>query len=167
MMRASALVKPAESRRRIVRRRRGGRNPCRRSELPVLHPGMGVPGLERVTRKPDYPRHGPSRQSGRGVAPRQQLLPGPLRSVDAFGAESILRAMAELGPGPCATGQIAETLGVRTTSVATVRQRLIHKGMVWSQRHGETSFTVPMFDGFMKRQMPELLRHVPQPRSGS
>ena len=34
--------------------------------------------------------------------------------------------------------------------------------MVWSQRHGETSFTVPMFDGFMKRQMPDLVRHVPQ-----
>ena len=80
--------------------------------------------------------------------------------------QKYLRAMAELGPGPCATGRIADTLGVRTTSVATVRQRLINKGMVWSQRHGETSFTVPMFDGFMKRQMPELVRHVPQRRSG-
>ena len=79
--------------------------------------------------------------------------------------QKYLRAMAELGPGPCATGQIAETLGVRTASVATVRKRLINKGMVWSQRHGETSFTVPMFDGFMKRQMPDLLRHTPQPRS--
>ena len=81
--------------------------------------------------------------------------------------QKYLPAMAELGPGPCATGQIAEALGVQTASVATVRQRLIHKGLVWSQRHGKTSFTVPMFDGFMKRQMPELLRHVPQPRSGS
>ena len=80
--------------------------------------------------------------------------------------QKYLRAMAELGPGPCTTGRIAETLGVRTTSVATVRRRLINKGMVWSQRHGETSFTVPMFDGFMKRQMPELVRHVPQRRSG-
>lgn len=80
--------------------------------------------------------------------------------------QKYLRAMAELGPGPCATGRIADTLGVRTASVATVRQRLINKGMVWSQRHGETSFTVPMFDGFMKRQMPELSKHVPQRRSG-
>ena len=46
----------------------------------------------------------------------------------------------------------------------TARRHLIDKGMVWSQRHGETSFTVPMFDAFMKRQMPELLKHVPQPR---
>jgi len=80
--------------------------------------------------------------------------------------QKYLRAMAELGPGPCATGRIAETLGVRTASIATVRQRLINKGMVWSQRHGETAFTVPMFDAFMKRQMPELMRHVPQRRAG-
>ena len=79
--------------------------------------------------------------------------------------QKYLRAMAELGPGPCATGRIAETLGVRTASIATVRKRLINKGMVWSQRHGEISFTVPMFDGFMKRQMPDLVRHVPQPRA--
>ena len=80
--------------------------------------------------------------------------------------QKYLRAMAELGPGPCATGRIADTLGVRTTSIATVRQRLINKGMVWSQRHGETAFTVPMFDAFMKRQMPELAKHVPQRRPG-
>ena len=78
--------------------------------------------------------------------------------------QKYLRAMAELGPGPHATGRISDTLGVRTASVATVRQRLIAKGMVWSQRHGETAFTVPMFDAFMKRQMPVLLKHVPQPR---
>ena len=81
--------------------------------------------------------------------------------------QKYLRAMAELGPGPCATGRIAETLGVRTASVATVRQRLINKGMVWSQRHGETAFTVPMFDAFMKRQMPELVKHLPQRRAVS
>ena len=81
--------------------------------------------------------------------------------------QKYLRAMAELGPGPCATGRIAQTLGVRPASVATVRQRLIDKGMVWSQRHGETAFTVPMFDAFMKRRMPDLVKHVPQSRSES
>ena len=78
--------------------------------------------------------------------------------------QKYLRAMAELGSGPHATGRIAETLGVRPSAVATVRRHLIDKGMVWSQRHGETSFTVPMFDAFMKRQMPELLKHIPQSR---
>ena len=80
--------------------------------------------------------------------------------------QKYLRAMAELGPGPHKTGDIATTLGVEATAVATVRQQLINKGMVWSQRHGETAFTVPLFDSFMKRQMPKLEQHVPQRRSG-
>ena len=81
--------------------------------------------------------------------------------------QKYLRAMAELGPGPHKTGQIATTLGVAATSVATVRQQLVNKGMVWSQRHGETAFTVPLFDSFMKRQMPTLEKHVPTRRRGS
>ena len=75
--------------------------------------------------------------------------------------QKYLRAMAELGAGPHKTGQIATTLGVAATSVATVRQQLVNKGMVWSQRRGETAFTVPWFDSFMKRQMPTLEKHVP------
>ena len=78
--------------------------------------------------------------------------------------QKYLRAMAELGPGPHKTGAIATTLGVEAASVATVRQQLIDKGMVWSQRHGETAFTVPMFDAFMRRQMPTLEKHVPRRR---
>ena len=81
--------------------------------------------------------------------------------------QKYLRAMAELGPGPHKTGQIATTLGVGAASVATVRQQLVNKGMVWSQRHGETAFTVPLFDRFMKRQMPILEKHVPARRTRS
>ena len=81
--------------------------------------------------------------------------------------QKYLRAMAELGPGPHKTGQVAATLGVAAASVATVRQQLVNKGMVWSQRHGETAFTVPLFDSFMKRQMPTLERHVPARRTRS
>ena len=36
--------------------------------------------------------------------------------------------------------------------------------MIWSQRYGETSFTVPLFDSFMKRQMPSLEKHKPKRR---
>lgn len=78
--------------------------------------------------------------------------------------QKYLRAMAELGSGPLQTGEIAATLGVEAASVATVRQQLINKGMVWSQRHGETAFTVPLFDEFMKRQMPKLEKHEPRRR---
>jgi hypothetical protein len=78
--------------------------------------------------------------------------------------QKYLRAMAELGPGPHKTGEIAKVLGVKAAAVATARQQLIDKGMVWSQRHGETAFTVPMFDSFMKRQMPVFERHEPKRR---
>ncbi|PHV10020.1 AAA family ATPase [Chitinimonas sp. BJB300] len=65
-----------------------------------------------------------------------------------------LRAMAELGPGPHRSGDIAQTLGRKVSALAPVRQSLITKGMIWSQAHGETAFTVPLFDAFMKRIMP-------------
>jgi hypothetical protein len=78
--------------------------------------------------------------------------------------QKYLRAMAELGAGPCQTGDIASMLGVEAASVATVRQQLIDKGMVWSQRHGETAFTVPLFDEFMKRQMLKVEKHEPKKR---
>lgn len=69
-----------------------------------------------------------------------------------------LRAMAELGPGPHRSGDIAECLGKDVTSVAPVRSTLVAKGMIYSPAHGDTAFTVPLFDGFMKRIMPELPR---------
>ena len=65
-----------------------------------------------------------------------------------------LRAMAELGPGPCRTSDIADALGIKTTSLAPVRANLIKKGMVYSPSHGEMAFTVPLFDAFMRRAMP-------------
>ena len=64
-----------------------------------------------------------------------------------------LRAMAELGPGPHRSGDIASVLGVDVRSVAPIRGGLIRKGMVYSPQHGDTAFTVPMFDMFMKRSM--------------
>ncbi|WP_431283270.1 ATP-binding protein [Humitalea sp. 24SJ18S-53] len=67
-----------------------------------------------------------------------------------------MRAMAELGAGPHRSGDIAEKLGKKVTTVAPLRNTLISKGMIFSQSHGDTAFTVPLFDGFMKRIMPEL-----------
>jgi len=65
-----------------------------------------------------------------------------------------MRAMAELGPGPHRSGDIAEAIGRKVTAVAPVRNALIAKGMAYSPAHGDTAFTVPLFDGFMKRIMP-------------
>jgi hypothetical protein len=67
-----------------------------------------------------------------------------------------LRAMAELGPGAHRSGDIAEVLDVRVQSVAPTRNSLIRKGMIYSPAHGDTAFTVPLFDQFLRRQMPKL-----------
>jgi hypothetical protein len=65
-----------------------------------------------------------------------------------------LRAMAELGAGPHRSGDIADCFNAEVSSLAPSRSSLITKGMVWSPNHGDTAFTVPMFDEFMKRIMP-------------
>lgn len=40
--------------------------------------------------------------------------------------------------------------------LSDIRNALIAKGMLYSPAHGDTAFTVPLFDGFMKRIMPAL-----------
>lgn len=66
-----------------------------------------------------------------------------------------LRAMAELGTGPHRLGDIANLLGSKLNQLGTVRASLIKKGMIYSPSHGELAFTVPLFDGFMRRAIPE------------
>jgi AAA ATPase domain len=65
-----------------------------------------------------------------------------------------LRAMAELGPGPHRSGDISDQLNREVTSLGPTRSQLIAKGMIWSPSHGDTAFTVPLFDEFMGRIMP-------------
>ena len=67
-----------------------------------------------------------------------------------------MRALAELGPGSHRSGDIAKAYGAHVTSVAPIRSGLIAKGMIYSPAHGDTAFTVPLFDDFMRREMPDL-----------
>jgi hypothetical protein len=68
--------------------------------------------------------------------------------------KTYLRAMSDLGSGPHRSGDIAERLSRSVTSLAPVRSALIAKGMIWSPSHGDTAFTVPLFNEFMIRIMP-------------
>ncbi|MFO3656017.1 ATP-binding protein, partial [Legionella pneumophila serogroup 1] len=70
------------------------------------------------------------------------------------GEQNYLRGMAELGPGDQRTSDIAEVLGKNISSLGPVRDRLIKKGMIYSPNHGVMAFTVPLFDEFMKRIIP-------------
>jgi hypothetical protein len=65
-----------------------------------------------------------------------------------------MRAMADLGPGPHRSGDIARKLRREVTSLGPTRSQLIAKGMIWSPSHGDTAFTVPLFDEFMRRIIP-------------
>jgi hypothetical protein len=68
--------------------------------------------------------------------------------------KNYLRAMATLGAGPHRSGDIAAELVRKVNSLGPTRSALIAKGMVYSPDHGDTAFTVPLFDQFMKRMMP-------------
>jgi AAA ATPase domain len=77
-----------------------------------------------------------------------------------------MRAMAELGSGPHRSGDIADLLGVKVTTISPLRAGLIGKGMIYSPQHGDTAFTVPMFDEFMKRSMPDWTPNPRRPQEG-
>ena len=68
--------------------------------------------------------------------------------------KNYMRAMAELGPGPHRSGDIANMLNRKITTVAPTRNSLISRGVIYSPSHGDTAFTVPLFHDFMKRIMP-------------
>jgi hypothetical protein len=67
-----------------------------------------------------------------------------------------LRAMAELSPGPVRSGEVAALLGKKATALGPTRDNLIRKAVCYSPRWGEIDFTVPMFDRFMRRWIPDL-----------
>lgn len=80
------------------------------------------------------------------------------------GEKDYLRAMAEMGPGPHRSGDIAAILRRPVEQVAPIRAKVIAKGMAYAPAHGDTAFTVPMFDDFMRRAIPEFVVKAPRQR---
>ncbi len=75
-----------------------------------------------------------------------------------------LRAMAELGAGPYKAGAVAKAMGTTTTTLSTIRQKLLDRGLIYAtEDYGYVDFTVPRFDEFMRRHMPY---KAPSGRSG-
>jgi hypothetical protein len=68
------------------------------------------------------------------------------------GEREYLRAMAQDGEGPSASGVVAKRLGKDSRAVGPVRANLIHKGLVYAPEHGLIAFTVPMMAQFIDRQ---------------
>ncbi len=79
--------------------------------------------------------------------------------------QEYMRAMAELGAGPHRSGDIASKLGIGVRTAAPLRNTLIQKGMIYSPAHGDTAFTVPMFDAYLRRAILTLDDGAPSRRT--
>jgi len=95
------------------------------------------------------------------LAGRDEIIERAAIALDRFrfdrltpGEKKYLRAMAELGRSPHRSGDIAHLLREEVQRVAPIRSTLINKGMLYSPAHGDNSFTVPLFDEYLKRVMP-------------
>lgn len=75
---------------------------------------------------------------------------------------SYMRAMAQLGSGPQKAAEVAELLGRESPQLGPVRAELISMGLLYTPTHGYAAFTVPDFDAFMLRAVPELV--IPEVR---
>lgn len=60
-------------------------------------------------------------------------------------------AMAQLGPGPYRSSDIAASLNETHQSLGPRRAQIINKGMIYSPSHGDIAFTVPMFNEYLMR----------------
>ncbi|MDQ3095473.1 MAG: ATP-binding protein [Actinomycetota bacterium] len=74
-----------------------------------------------------------------------------------------LRAMADLGPEAQKAQDVAAVIGRKSTQMGPTRAQLISMGLLYTPEHGYAAFTVPHFDKFLLRVMPELI--MPSARS--
>lgn len=75
----------------------------------------------------------------------------PPALVGQSGKRLYLSAMASLGSGPYRSSEVAAVMGRTTTQVGPLRDILTKRGLCYSPRRGVISFTVPMFDQFVRR----------------
>ncbi len=70
--------------------------------------------------------------------------------------KAYLRAMAELGPDAQLASRVADLLERTSSECGPTRKQLIDKGLLYATEHGYAAFTVPGFDEYLKRAIPEL-----------
>lgn len=68
-----------------------------------------------------------------------------------------LRAMAQLGPEPQKASDVADVMDRTSRNLAPTRAELINMGLLYTPEHGYAAFTVPHFDQFIVRAIPELV----------
>ena len=70
--------------------------------------------------------------------------------------KAYLRAMAELGPDAQLASRVADLLERTSSECGPTRKQLIDKGLLYATEHGYAAFTVPGFDEYLKRAIPQL-----------
>lgn len=75
--------------------------------------------------------------------------------------------MAELGSAPQAAGDVAKLLDRTSQQCGPTRARLIDKGLLFTPAYGYASFTVPQFDRYLVRRMPDLIVPPKKARSSA
>ncbi len=78
-----------------------------------------------------------------------------------------LRAMAELGPEPHLAADVAVLLNRTSQQCGPTRSTLVEKGLLYTPQHGLAAFTVPQFDRFMMRAVPDLTPPPLRSRAGT
>lgn len=64
-----------------------------------------------------------------------------------------VRALAGLGPGPHRSGEVAAAMGLTTSQVGALRDRLIGEGLLYPPRYGWVEFAIPHFDRYVSRTL--------------
>lgn len=67
-----------------------------------------------------------------------------------------LRAMAHLGPDPQKASDVADQMGRTSQNLGPTRAELINMGLLFTPEHGYAAFTVPHFDKYLLRAIPQL-----------
>lgn len=73
--------------------------------------------------------------------------------------KNYLRGLSELGKGTQRSSDVAIQLGCDMDKAKQQRTTLIKKAMIYSPAYGDICFTVPLFDEFMRREMPDFVPH--------
>lgn len=67
------------------------------------------------------------------------------------GDKRFIFAMVQCGELPCTIANVAKNMGKTVNAISPARAQLINKGIIYSAHYRELDFTVPEFDGFIKR----------------
>jgi hypothetical protein len=77
---------------------------------------------------------------------------------------SYVLAMAELGPGPHSTGEIAAQFGTTSETVSSIRNQLVRKDVIYSPASGMAEFRIPLTERYVLQHKADLERRAQESR---